>query len=137
MWLKRRRVHAGLSRGRWRQTFAAAALMAFAAHAVAADAAHALTPATAKATPGAAKVLHAVTIDALEFSPQVTVVHAGDAVTWTNKDPFPHTVTSKEGGFDSHDIAPGKTWTFVARKTGVFPYLCALHTTMTGTLKVE
>lgn len=87
--------------------------------------------------PGAANVSHAVTIDALEFSPQVTVVHAGEVVTWTNRDPFPHTVTSKEGGFDSHDIAPGKTWTFVPRKAGVLPYLCTLHTTMKGTLKVE
>ena len=136
MRLKRRRVDVGLSRARW-QTFAAVALTAFAAHAVAADAAQAPNPATGKGAPGAAKVSHGVTIDGLEFSPQVSVVHAGDAVTWTNKDPFPHTVTSKEGGFDSHNIAPGKTWTFVARKTGVFPYLCTLHTTMTGTLKVE
>jgi len=122
----------------WRQAFVASAMTAFCAHAVVAEAAPALTPAADKSAPKAAGAApHAVAIDAVQFSPQIMVVHVGDTVTWTNKDPFPHTVTSKEGGFDSHDIAPGKTWTFVPRKTGVFPYLCTLHTTMTGTLKVE
>ncbi len=122
----------------WRQAFVAAALTAFSAHVVAADASRVLIPAADKPAPKAARAAsHAVAIDAVQFSPQIMVVHVGDTVTWTNKDPFPHTVTSKEGGFDSHDIAPGKTWSFVPRKPGVFEYLCTLHTTMTGTLRVE
>jgi len=123
-------------RGWWQHSFAAA-LIASSAHAVAADVALALTPVADKNATKAARASHEVVIDAVQFSPQIMVVHVGDTVTWTNKDPFPHTVTSKEGGFDSHDIAPGKTWSFVPRKKGVFEYLCTLHTTMKGTLKVE
>jgi len=123
-------------RGWWQHSFAAA-LIASSAHAVAADVALALTPVADKNATKAARASHEVVIDAVQFSPQIMVVHVGDTVTWTNKDPFPHTVTSKEGGFDSHDIAPVKTWSFVPRKKGVFEYLCTLHTTMKGTLKVE
>ena len=78
-----------------------------------------------------------VTIEAVQFVPDTIAVRAGDTVLWVNKDPFPHTVTSKEGGFDSHEIAPGKSWRYQARKTGVFRYLCTLHTTMKATLRVE
>jgi plastocyanin len=50
--------------------------------------------------------------------------------------PFPHTVTAK-GVFDSHSIAAGASWRFVARKPGVYDYICTLHPNMNGTLKVE
>ncbi len=46
-------------------------------------------------------------------------------------------MTSKEGGFDSREIATGKSWSFTPRKAGTFAYLCTLHTTMKGTLRVE
>ena len=55
---------------------------------------------------------------------------------WINKDPFPHTVTAK-GVFDSHDIAACRSWKDTARKAGEFAYICTLHPTMQGTLKVE
>jgi plastocyanin len=58
-------------------------------------------------------------------------------VTWINKDPFPHTVTSKEGRFDSREIAAGKSWSFTPRKAGAFAYVCTLHPTMKGVLRVE
>ena len=60
----------------------------------------------------------------------------GDTVVWINKDPFPHTVTAK-GVFDSHAMAAGRSWTYTARKAGEFAYICTLHPTMKGTLKVE
>jgi plastocyanin len=41
------------------------------------------------------------------------------------------------GVFDSGAIAAGKSWRFTARKVGSHPYLCTLHTTMKGTLRVE
>jgi plastocyanin len=59
------------------------------------------------------------------------------SVTWVNKDPFPHTVTSAAGGFDSHEIAPGKSWKYTATKKGEFAYICIFHPTMKATLKVE
>ncbi len=80
---------------------------------------------------------HAVAIEAMQFSPDSLAVSVGDMVVWVNNDPFPHTVTSKDGGFDSHEIAPGKSWRYKIRKAGVFPYLCTLHTTMKGTLRAR
>ena len=41
------------------------------------------------------------------------------------------------GAFDSGSIEPGKSWRFTAKKAGTYPYLCTLHTTMKGTLRVE
>jgi len=79
---------------------------------------------------------HTVNIDAVAYVPETLTVHQGDTVTWVNKDPFPHTVTAK-GSFDSHDIAAGASWRFVARKAGVYDYICTLHPNMKGTLKVE
>ena len=60
----------------------------------------------------------------------------GDVVVWTNKDPFPHTVTAP-GAFDSGSIAAGKSWRFTAKKAGTFDYVCSLHSNMKGTLQVE
>jgi plastocyanin len=51
-----------------------------------------------------------------------------------NRDPFPHTATSAK--FDSKDIAPGASWTFTAKAPGELPYVCTLHPTMKGTLRV-
>jgi plastocyanin len=50
---------------------------------------------------------------------------------------FPHTATSKAGGFDSGVIMSGKSWTLTAKKKGSFPYVCVLHPTMKGTLRVR
>lgn len=80
---------------------------------------------------------HTVIIEAMSFEPQVLVVHRGDRITWINKDPFPHTVTSTAGQFDSHEIAPDASWTYVARKAGEYAYVCSLHVTMKGKLEVH
>jgi len=79
---------------------------------------------------------HEVIIEGLKFVPETLVVHSGDVVVWKNKDFFPHTATAA-GGFDSGPIEAGKSWRFVAKKPGVYPYICSLHTTMKGTLRVE
>jgi plastocyanin len=80
---------------------------------------------------------HTVAIDGVTFAPAALAVKAGDTVVWVNKDPFPHTVTSPTGGFDSLAIAPGQAWSYTTTKPGAFPYLCTLHPTMHATLKVE
>jgi plastocyanin len=80
---------------------------------------------------------HTVIIEAMSFKPQVLVAHPGDRIIWINKDPFPHTVTSTDGKFDSHLIAPDGSWTYVARKVGEYDYVCALHVTMKGRVEVR
>jgi plastocyanin len=82
-------------------------------------------------------VTRTVTIDALVFLPAAITVNAGDTIVWVNKDPFPHTVTSKPGGFDSGTIAPGESWRYTLTKKGTFEYLCTFHPTMTATLRVR
>jgi plastocyanin len=82
-------------------------------------------------------VTHKVTIEGMRFQPEVLTVEAGDSILWVNKDPFPHTTTSRAGGFDSREIGPGKSWTYTARTKGEFPYICALHPTMQAVLRVQ
>lgn len=82
-------------------------------------------------------VTHTVTIASTSFAPVDLTVAAGDTVVWVNKDFFPHTATSKSGGFDSGDIAPDKSWKYVAKKKGDFPYICSIHPSMKGTLHVK
>jgi len=78
-----------------------------------------------------------VAIDGTTYQPSTLTVKVGDVVTWQNKDPFPHSVTSKDAGFDSQSIAAGKSWNYKATKRGEFNYTCTLHPTMKATLRVE
>jgi plastocyanin len=80
---------------------------------------------------------HTVVIEGTTFAPASLTIASGDSVVWLNKDPFPHTATSKAGGFDSQVIAAGESWKYVARKKGDFAYICTLHTTMKGVLRVK
>jgi len=85
----------------------------------------------------AAATTHTVTMEGTSFSPQTLTVKRGDRIVWVNRDPFPHTATSKAAGFDSRSIAAQKSWRHIARKPGTFPYVCTFHPTMTGTLVVQ
>jgi plastocyanin len=78
-----------------------------------------------------------VTMDGTTYTPKTLTVKLGDSVVWTNKDPFPHTATSRSQVFDSKPIMPGKSFTFTPRTRGDFPYVCTLHPTMKGTVHVE
>jgi plastocyanin len=83
----------------------------------------------------AAPAKHTVVIEAVKYDPPTLTVKQGDAVTWVNHDPYPHTVTSR-GAFDSKDIPADGKWTYVARKPGRYDYICTLHPNMKGTLVV-
>jgi plastocyanin len=78
---------------------------------------------------------HTVTIDATSYSPKTVTANVGDTITWVNKDLFPHTVTARNGRFDSGDIAAGKSWTYTVKADGLFAYFCTYHPTMKGTLR--
>ncbi len=80
---------------------------------------------------------HTVTIEGASFQPKVLMVKVGDSIMWVNKDPFPHTVASRAGDFDSGEIQPGKSWNYTPQKKGTFPYICTLHPTMKATLRVQ
>jgi plastocyanin len=73
------------------------------------------------------------------FDPAVITVTAGTSVVWTNQTFATHTVTSDISdtqSFDSGGIAPGGTYTYTFLISGTFPYHCAIHTDMHGTVVV-
>ena len=84
----------------------------------------------------AAPATHTVVIEGLAYKPATLVVKRGDTIVWTNRDPYPHTVTDK-GVFDSRSIAPAASWRYKATKAGEYPYTCTFHPNMLGTLRVE
>ena len=85
----------------------------------------------------AAGKTHTVRIEGLKFNPERLEVAAGDTVIWTNQDVVPHTVTASRAKIESGEIAPGKSWRFVAKKKGEMPYICRIHPTMKATLVVK
>ena len=58
-------------------------------------------------------------------------------MVWTNKDFLSHSVTASEARVESGDLAPNKSFRFVARKKGEMPYICRLHPVMKGVLVVR
>jgi plastocyanin len=110
---------------------------AFLAWAASGGAAAALAAISCGQTPARAPVTHTVTIEGMRFTPESLTVKVGDSVVWVNRDMFPHSATSRTGGFDSASIAPEQTWTYTTTTAGDFPYVCSFHPTMKGGLRVE
>ncbi|MCG2577251.1 cupredoxin family copper-binding protein [Dechloromonas sp. XY25] len=96
----------------------------------------AILPTAGEARDTVPAVRHTVVMDGTQYEPATLTVKRGETVVWINKDPFPHTATAP-GVFDSHSIAAGKSWKYKARRAGEFPYVCTLHPTMKGMLRVE
>lgn len=67
-----------------------------------------------------------ITIDKFQYNPAELAAKAGQAVTITNNDDMPHTVTAKDGSFDVTVPAKG-TAQVTPPKAGNFPYTCTLH----------
>jgi plastocyanin len=77
-----------------------------------------------------------VTISNFAFAPTTITVHKGTTVTWTNEDSVAHTVTGDNGGPSSGDLGQGVTYSYTFNTVGSFPYHCAIHTYMKGTVVV-
>jgi nitrite reductase (NO-forming) len=72
------------------------------------------------------------------YDPLELMVPLGATVTWTNDDPgMPHTVTAKDGSFDSGIFQSGQSWSHTFDKPGDFEYFCTLHPWMRGMVMVE
>ncbi len=78
-----------------------------------------------------------VRISDFAFAPRDLHVKRGATVRWVNDDQEPHTVTADGGAFGSRGLDAGDGYAFTFEKTGRFPYHCALHPRMTGTVVVE
>jgi plastocyanin len=94
------------------------------------------TGASASAAPATAPGQSGVSILDFVFTPPTVRISAGVTVVWAIRGQAPHTVTSKDGSFDSGILAPGATFRRVFPKEGSYAYACALHPNMTGTVLV-
>jgi plastocyanin len=63
-------------------------------------------------------------------------IAVGTSVTWTNTEE-PHTVTARDGSFNSGSIPQGGSFTHAFDTAGTFEYFCEIHPAMEGTVIVE
>lgn len=70
------------------------------------------------------------------FNPATVNVAGGTTVTWVNEDSVPHTVTSREGLFDSGTLTPRGAFRYKFEKPGTYSYFCKVHPSMTGQVVV-
>jgi len=88
-------------------------------------------PSAASGAPG-----RTVTIVDFAFEPGEVRVPVGTTVAWQNAGTAPHTVTAREGSFDSGTIAAGASFSRTFAAPGTFAFACQFHPEMTGTVVV-
>jgi len=73
------------------------------------------------------------------YDPSELTVEPGDVIVWTNNHTFNHTVTSTDlpEAWEDANISPGNSFELTFDNSGVFPYDCAYHSSMTGTITVS
>jgi plastocyanin len=79
----------------------------------------------------------ALTISNFTFGPDPIVVPIGTTVTVTNRDDTAHTLTAKDGSFDTGEIGGGQTATITLDRAGTYAYFCDIHQYMKGTVRVS
>src|SRR5207245_8147587 len=72
------------------------------------------------------------------FAPTVTTVAVGSTVTFFNGPDYTHLITGANAEWGSRDVElrPGQEVSYRFDKAGVYPYACALHRGMSGTVIV-
>jgi len=76
------------------------------------------------------------------FIPSTVTIGVGETVTWENTDNAAHTATSgtptdgPSGVFDTSVIMAGGSFSFTFDEAGTYPYFCAVHPWMQGTVIV-
>lgn len=66
-------------------------------------------------------------IRGLAFVPARIEVARGTVVEWTNQDQVDHTVTARDGSFDSGMIRPGARWRYRFDRAGTYEIYCRPH----------
>ena len=78
-----------------------------------------------------------VAIQNYAFLPATVTVSAGSTVTWRNDDSVDHQPVSDTGAWDAGVVTPGTSSRGVVFSIpGTYPYHCAIHPDMTGTIVV-
>jgi len=77
-----------------------------------------------------------VDIEDFCFSPTIVRVGVGDAVTFTNVDPFPHSVLGANATWGDYAGFKRNSVTYRFSEPGVYPYVCTYHLGMVGVVVV-
>ncbi|MDQ3849971.1 MAG: hypothetical protein M3296_05080, partial [Actinomycetota bacterium] len=77
-----------------------------------------------------------VAIHATAVDPPRIAVLVGEGVEWLNASVREHTVTSRDGLFDSDRLGPGRRFSHTFASAGSFAYYCRIHPYITGTVDV-
>jgi plastocyanin len=77
-----------------------------------------------------------IRIQYFAFAPQNYTIQQGTTIRWTNLDTDSHTSTSDTSVWDSGILAQGASFSYTFNTPGVYPYSCAIHPAMTGTITV-
>jgi len=77
-----------------------------------------------------------VTIRRTAFDEAIVTAGVGDTIVWRNEDLVPHTVTARNGTWNSGNLAPDSTWRWVVGGDDSVAYFCSYHTTMHGVVRI-
>jgi plastocyanin len=77
-----------------------------------------------------------ITMSDNSYSPASLTVAAGTTVTWVNRGTAMHSVTTNDALFHSGLLSPGQSFSYTFGTPGRYPYLCAIHPAMIGTIVV-
>jgi plastocyanin len=71
------------------------------------------------------------------YEPAELTVSAGTSVRFVNEDADIHTVTARNGAFESGLMFQRDTWTYRFNNPGTYEYFCLPHPFMVGTIVVQ
>jgi len=80
--------------------------------------------------PPAGRVVEVGAHDKRGFDPKTITVEPGTTVRWTNHGQERHTVTARNGRFDSGPMAPGSSYSVTFVTPGTYEYFCKPHEKM-------
>ncbi len=71
------------------------------------------------------------------YAPNPVTIKVGDSITWVNNDSIAHTSTSNTSVWNTGTIVAGGSAKTTFNTAGSFPYHCAIHPGMVGTVTVQ
>lgn len=77
-----------------------------------------------------------VALQEICFQPTILYIAPGQAVTWTNQDSVPHTVTSATFVWENRTLDQGNSLRVAFEEPGIYPYFCLFHSYMGGAVVV-
>jgi hypothetical protein len=73
----------------------------------------------------------------MSFNPHTIIIATGTTVMWVNDDNSNHSLTSKDGWFNSEMMEPQDSFDFEFDKPGTFSYSCKVHPEMEGIVVIQ